>query len=136
MLTIVSNADSEAGPGRPAPDLAAQVPDNVPQAGEETLQKTLKRMFWHAIDPAQPTVEPTGEAHMSVERMCKYGEWLISTLSDAERRLFLKYCEIEEDYLNDAREQAFIQGYLTAIQHMARCQKIEPDMEQCTSNDR
>ena len=61
--------------------------------------------------------------------MCKYGEWLISTLSEAERRLFLKYCEIEEDYLNDAREQAFIQGYLTAIQHMARCQKIVPDGE-------
>ena len=31
--------------------------------------------------------------------------------------------------MNDAREQAFIQGYLTAIQHMARCQKIVPDGE-------
>lgn len=128
MLTIVSKADSDTVPGQPAPGSAGQQ-DSEPQAGEETLQKTLKRMFWHAVDPSQPTVEPTGETHMSVERMCKYGEWLISTLSDAERRLFLKYCEIEEDYLNDAREQAFIQGYLTAIQHMARCQKIEPDRE-------
>ena len=102
-------------------------PEQATIEAGESLMDTLKRMFWQAIDPSQPTVEPSEETHMSVERMCKYGEWLISTLSDTERKLFLKYCEIEEDYLNDAREQAFVQGYLAAINHMARCQNWVPE---------
>ena len=102
-------------------------PEQATIEAGESLMDTLKRMFWQAIDPSQPTVEPSEETYMSVERMCKYGEWLISTLSDTERKLFLKYCEIEEDYLNDAREQAFVQGYLAAINHMARCQNWVPE---------
>lgn len=101
----------------------------LPRVGAETLEKTLQRMFWQSVDPAQPTVSPQSEAQMSIERMCKYGEWLTSTLSEAEKRLFLKYCDMEEDYLNDAREQAFIQGYLTAIQQITRCQTLLPEGE-------
>ena len=129
MLKIVPNEPGETMAPSMAGFQGERPTEPQPRVGAEPLEKTLKRMFWHTIDPAQPTVSPQSEAQMSIDRMCKYGEGLISTLSEAERRLCLKYCEIEEDYLNDAREQAFIQGYLTAIQHMARCQKIVPDGE-------
>ncbi len=127
MLKIVPNEPGETMEPCASALQGEQQAEPQPCIGAEPLEKTLKRMFWHTIDPAQPTVSPQSETKLSIERMCKYGEWLISALSEAERRLFLKYCEIEEDYLNDAREQAFIQGYCTAIQHMACCQKIMPD---------
>ena len=104
MLKIVPNEPGETMAPSTTDFQGERLTEPQPRVGAEPLEKTLKRMFWHTIDPAQPTVSPQSEAQMSIDRMCKYGEWLISTLSEAERRLFLKYCEIEEDYLNDARE--------------------------------
>ena len=81
MLKIVPNEPGETMAPSTTDFQGERLTEPQPRVGAEPLEKTLKRMFWHTIDPAQPTVSPQREAQMSIDRMCKYGEWLISTLS-------------------------------------------------------
>ena len=70
MLKIVPNEPGETMAPSMADFQGERPTAAAARVGAEPLEKTLKRMFWHTIDPAQPTVSPQSEAQMSNQTVC------------------------------------------------------------------